>query len=616
MKKIFRLFFTVLILATVLNAARGYSYAWCICGGDACGKFRARWADPPPPPPPEPPKTQPPAGIPPKAPPKSTPTEQPPQPTPSPAASPSAPPDSSGDSGSAGSEMPSGNQRSYENMASAWEFWWQLNQDKFIDTGRVYPFDKTEGLDEKDDARVVRENEYKLLWDFLLGCLKDKDPEIRFPAVIALAKSNDKFAAQDIEKLLDASEKDLLNFTILGLGMLGDISHAEKMMSLLKDRKSNKITRGFAAFAIGFMGHKPSIEALKQFITDENEDWEVRSCAVTALGMMKADDCTEFLGTVLNSSEKRDTFNNVRACAVLALGRIGGDSAGEIIRGAVDDENPDIRRSAAVALGSMKYEKGLNTLIKILRTDRDVMARCFAAVSLGRLGNEAACDPLLDALVNSTSPELQGFAAIGLGILGNKEKASKILSDIADDAKKFEAVRAACALALGLLRDKDSIGLLVKCTEKKRYPALKKYAILALGIIGEPDKDAVKKIKESLSESKKRDTEIYRSAMYALMMLGEDKFVYKELKDDVKTDDSELKLTAIDLMGRLGDVKTAEILIGICKKEKQKNTRQFCMAAMGCLLDRNFKYPLLRNITSDNNYYIELPAITYVMYVP
>lgn len=501
-------------------------------------------------------------------------------------------------------------------MASAWEFWWQLNQDKYVDTGRVYPFDKTEGLDEKDDARVTRENEYKLLWDFLLGCLKDKDPEIRFPAVIALAKSNDKFAAQDIEKLLDTSEKDLLNFTILGLGMLGDVSHAEKMISFLKDKKTNKITRGFSAFAIGLMGHKPSIEALKQVITDENEDWEVRSCAVTALGLMKAADCTEFLGTVLNSSEKRDTFNNVRACAVLALGRIGGDASGQIISDAVDDESADVRRSAAVALGSMKYEKGLNTLIRILRTDRDVMARCFAAVSLGRLGNEAACEPLLEALTNSTSPELQGFAAIGLGILGNKEKAFKTLAGIADDVKKFEAVRAACVLALGLLRDKDSIGLLVKCTEKKRYPALKKYAILALGIIGEPDKDAVRKIKESLDESKKRDTEIYRSAMYALMMLGEEKFVYKELKDDVKTDDSELRLTAIDLMGKLGDAKTAEILIGICKKERQKNTRQFCMAAMGSLLDRNFKYPLLRSITADNNYYIELPAIMYVMYVP
>lgn len=606
-------FFICGVIGTVITYA-SRTYAWCPSASGMRINRQPPPSTPTPPPPAPPVPTKPPTASP--APVSSpqpltgTPTPLPS--TPPPAAPSAESPDGTGNSGATSEESASAK---FESASRVWENWWQFNQDKFYNFDRAYIFEKLEGSEENDDLRVTREKEYKDLWNFLINNFDDKDIDLRYPAIVALAKSGDKFASTEIEKLWDEKDRDVHDAVIISMGMLKDQSQIEKLTSVLKSKSEHKVSRGFAAFALGFIESKGSIELFKQIISDEKEDWEVQCACVMSMGLMKASDAVEFLGASMNSTDKK-MHNNVRAFCALALGRLGGEASEALLKTALEDDNEEVRRSAVIAIGQARYAGCKDALIKVMENDRDPMTRCFAAISLGYLKDETAADALLKALNSNESLELQGFAALGLGILGKAGNVTVTLRNIAGDTRYYEAVRSACAVALGLLKDKDSIGILIKGVEKKQYPMLKKYSILALGLTGEQDKNAIKEIKDALPDAKKRYPDVYRYSIYSLMMLGESKFALKELKDSVKTDNSELKLTILDLLGRFGDLKTVETLTGAYKKEKQKIAKQVCLGAMGCLIDRNFKFPLLRNITSDSDYFMELLIVQHVLYIP
>jgi hypothetical protein len=52
------------------------------------------------------------------------------------------------------------------------------------------------------------------------------------------------------------------------------------------------------------------------------------------------------------------------------------------------------------------------------------------------------------------------------------------------------------------------------------------------------------------------------------------------------------------------------------KNEKQKAIRQIYLGSIGCLLDRNYGAPLLKNITAYNDYYLQLLVVNHVLYIP
>lgn len=544
-----------------------------------------------------------------------------PSPVPVPSGTPIAPAPETASKPEVGAEATSGKQalsavQQIDIASSLWEPWWQMNQAKFLDLRTQYPFEKIEGT-EKDDFRITTEKEYKQLWEFLISNFQNKDADMRYPAITALAKTQDKFAATEIEKMWNSDERDVLDTVVISMGMLKDNSQTEKLIGYLKDTKNHKVTRGFAAFALGFIGHKPAIDIFREIITNDDQDWEVQCACEMSMGLMKSSDCVDFLGGILNPPEGKRINNSVRAYAALALGRIGGETPEPHLKKALDDSNDEVKRSAVIAIGQAKYKDCKDVLIKMMESDKDLMTNCFAAISLGELGDETAFEPLVKALHSTRSLEIQGFAALSLGLLGNKSpEVINPLKELVSSARELEPLRCAAALALGILKDKESFDVLMKESGKKQYPRLRKYCVLAIGLIGENDKTAVKNLKELMEDSKKRALDVYKAAAYSLILMGEHKTVLKQLKDDLKTENTNLKLAVLDIIGRAGDNSMAETLMNAFKTEKQKITRQACLGAIGCLLDRNFDFPMLKNITTDNNYYVQLIVINHVLYIP
>jgi HEAT repeat protein/cyclophilin family peptidyl-prolyl cis-trans isomerase len=88
------------------------------------------------------------------------------------------------------------------------------------------------------------------------------------------------------------------------------------------------------------------------------------------------------------------------------------------------DEDPRIRRRAALAIGHVGLADGVAPLTGLLR-DADPEVRQVAAFALGLLGDKSARDPLIAALADASSL-VQSSAAEALGLLGDASAADAV----------------------------------------------------------------------------------------------------------------------------------------------------------------------------------------------
>ena len=142
---------------------------------------------------------------------------------------------------------------------------------------------------------------------------------------------------------------------------------------------------------------------------------------------------------------KKDS--RVRAKAVEALGKIEDVSAVEPLILALTDENWDVRRKAAWALGNMG-EPAVKPLILAL-TDENWDVRRKAAWALGNIRDLRAIEPLMHALKDEY-PDVREEAAWALGNIKDLRAVEPLLHALTDE---YSDVRWQAARSLAVLTD-------------------------------------------------------------------------------------------------------------------------------------------------------------------
>ena len=74
--------------------------------------------------------------------------------------------------------------------------------------------------------------------------------------------------------------------------------------------------------------------------------------------------------------------------------------------GLLHDDDPEVRKEAALALGIIGDERAVEPLIDALHDD-DLEVREWAAWALGMVGDERAVEPLIDALLHDEDPRVR-----------------------------------------------------------------------------------------------------------------------------------------------------------------------------------------------------------------
>jgi HEAT repeat protein len=93
-------------------------------------------------------------------------------------------------------------------------------------------------------------------------------------------------SVERLHKLYTGSnDVELLRFTAIALGLIGDRSIINQMVSLLDDATPD-ITRTTTAYNLGLVGDRKAIDPLWRIAMDENENSRMRKFAILGLGLV------------------------------------------------------------------------------------------------------------------------------------------------------------------------------------------------------------------------------------------------------------------------------------------------------------------------------------------
>jgi HEAT repeats len=176
---------------------------------------------------------------------------------------------------------------------------------------------------------------------------------------------------------------------------------------------------------------------------------------------------------VLSTSQK----GTVRQSAAEQLGRPDGDGIEPALGQALADADPDVRQSAARALGRTWDEGAIAPLATALHDDGDTAVREAAAQALGQLWSERAADALSVALVTDPSRAVREAAARALGDIGDAGGVSALIAALRDPRG---SVREIAVGALGAIGGTPAIAALVEAAVADRDPWVRAEAAAAL----------------------------------------------------------------------------------------------------------------------------------------
>ncbi|MEB3212640.1 MAG: HEAT repeat domain-containing protein [Leptolyngbyaceae bacterium] len=133
-----------------------------------------------------------------------------------------------------------------------------------------------------------------------------------------------------------------------------------------------------------------AVPLIKKVLNDDN--LQIRSMAVFALGLKATDECYPLLVDILSS----DADYSIRAGAAGALGYLEDPRALEPLnRAFLEDTDWLVQFSAAVALGNLKDPRAYDVLINALDSE-EVVIQQAAIAALGEIGAVDAVDRVLE----------------------------------------------------------------------------------------------------------------------------------------------------------------------------------------------------------------------------
>jgi HEAT repeat protein len=390
-----------------------------------------------------------------------------------------------------------------------WSLWWERNKLDFLRPRRPWIEMPATPSDDSIPGRtasaeggarraelvaaieaLLRDEDYNVRSSALIGLgrldgaahlaafregLRDVHPQVRDAAVLALGASGRGEAVPDLLRLAWASPGD----------------RRDDSPSALPAR-----TRAMALAALGVASFRGAGDRASELArawlraADLPRRRESGAAAGVALTLCRDVGSIEDL---LAAARDREQPSPVRARALTALGAIGDASAREVVEGALEDRDLEVRRAAAVALGSIARRgeaEAVSRLRAFLSEEKDAAARGFALIALGRLGAREALLDQVDRAPDAARPWAVLALAVSTGGAPD-EGVRKVLRSAYAKERSAER-RGACAIALGLAGDMDSGSLLAEAFRTERDPRLRGLLAQALALSrSAPARDAL-----------------------------------------------------------------------------------------------------------------------------
>ncbi len=436
----------------------------------------------------------------------------------------------------------------------------------------------------------------------LAGCKKDcklgedvacwmealQTPELAEKAVGQLKDLNDKEAEPAlVAAFLKAADQPKLREDIAEIfGKWKTKTAVKPMMDAInltagpsKDGRKAKATNRAnqkIATALGAIGDLKAADHIRRLMKVTKDPYVKRS-AIRSLGKIKAKDAIDdLLEIMLDKNEKKP----LRANAVFALGEIGDPKVVSVMVKALYMEKAYFFAHANLALVKIgdpavdlliQTLKGKNKEVKVLLESSmgilDGALEANAAQVLGDIGSNKATEALLEMVEKVMKWEAETNRLLvlvrlinALGDVGDKRAIAPIMKVL--DSKYWD-VRTVIGTALINIGDRSVVPKLIEVAGTgTQHPRTRVPMVDAIGNLG-TDADLAK-LEELKKKHKDRDlTPAIEKAILRVTVYGECKQNLDCWIGKLKDKDSSIREKAIYELGRLGDKKAVDPLMGL-----------------------------------------------------
>ena len=279
----------------------------------------------------------------------------------------------------------------------------------------------------------------------------------------------------------------------------------------------------------------------------------------------------------------------------------------DLINSQINDlENVDkvIRGNAAEALGKIKTEIAIDSLINTLTNDEVSNVRGSAAAALGNIGNEKAVTPLINILTKDKDSYVQERAATALGNIGNEKATDSLINALKTDINL--SVRTTAAFALGGILNEKAIEALIDVLISEENNKIQTVILFILFInnveIRNKIKISDKTIELLINDFSKYKQDKRNNISFILRISKSEKIIEPLIKMLFNNKENDVRTSAAKLLGDLGGEKGFDPLIKALATEKDNNVRRIIYRALGDVGTEKATEVLIEALTCEKDY--------------
>lgn len=288
-----------------------------------------------------------------------------------------------------------------------------------------------------------------------------------------------------------------------------------------------------------------------------------------------------------------DNDSNTRKLAVQVLRKIGIPAVRSLIQALRNDEDPNIRKETAEALGFIGDVKAIRPLIQALKDDDDRVQK-ESMKALIKIGV-----PSIDALakvLNDRNNQVRKHAVQALGEIKDARAVESLIQVLTDSDVDVLGDAVSALEKIGIASVEPLIQAL-----KDRDSQIRKLAVVALGEIR--DTRAVEPLIQVLSDD---DSNVRGEAADALSKIRDTKAV-EPLIRVLRDNDSNVRCKAALALGEIRDAKASKPLIHALLNDKDSEVRKNAAMALGEIKDPIASEPLIQAF-ADTDYQVRKNA--------
>ncbi|MEE9394436.1 MAG: HEAT repeat domain-containing protein [Planctomycetota bacterium] len=493
----------------------------------------------------------------------------------------------------------------------SWRNWWDRNREEFFDVRARRAAKSKAGNDQgkyaKDSLHVpaTRKDINETIVPLLLSALKDKNPDVRDAAAIAVGRAASVPALEHLIPLLGDSHKKVREAALLGMGLLKHAKAEQTIINHMKARNTSFRERGVAAIALGLSGGDRAEEALSRklgsvfpFVSIPRAKLKgVEGARALGLGLSKREGHDSSLVNAYDKAKTKD--RSFKPMVLSALTKLGGTNAAGLVSRALKDRDNDVRRSAAILAGrafSSGDEKQVKRVLSAYRSEKDAHTRQFLLISLGRLAHPLGVSALRKVMKTAKKREERAFAALALGIANDRESIRTMHKILAKE--KDQVLRGAVCVSIGILGDKASGETLNKLLKATGNPVLR--ADLVTGLAMLDHQDSLPQIRKVTGQA--RNSRLVRSCGLALALLQDSTSLDQMINIMRNSGSVAVKGGMATALGRAADRRVIARLVKIVKDRRETDlTRAFAVVSLGLIGDKSERSDFSR-VSIDSNF--------------